>query len=798
MGQRLARVPGRWDRRVQGVPGRWDRRVPGARSLPGVRHSVGVRQRPAPSTIPDAPGSYQFLDDDGRILYVGKAKSLRSRVSSYFADPATLTPKTAQLVASAARVEWIQVANEVEAILLEYALIKRHRPRFNIRLVDDKSYPWLAVTVADEWPRAAVVRGRRRPGVRYFGPFAHTGAVRDTLDLLLRSFPVRTCSDRKFDRHRALGRPCLLHHIERCSGPCVDAVDPATYAAHVEDLMAVFAGDTERVEHRLELEMAQASEALEFELAAHRRDQLAALRKAVERQQVLTETPEDLDVVGIDEEPLEASVCVLRVRRGRLVGRRAFVVDRVEDLTSAQLVGRVLEELYADAVPADGAGAPRRRRVDDGWVSGAGDPGTGFGVEGEAEPELPRQVLVPVMPEPEDAYRAFLADRRGGAVRLAVPRRGGKRALMETARRNAEEELARHRLRRAADHDARAAAMAALQDALGLPQAPLRIECYDMSHLQGSDYVGSMVVLEDGLPRRSEYRRFKIRDVPGNDDYAAMEEVLGRRLQALLDERRRAASGTEGRPRRFAYPPQLLLVDGGKGQLGVAVRVLERLGLSGEIPVASLAKALEEVFVPGRPDPVRVERGSEALYLLQRVRDEAHRFAITYHRSLRGRRMTRSALDGVPGLGPKRQARLVRELGSVRAVREADLQALRALPWLPDAVADAVHRHLHPAGGRQGGGYRASGRQEGGQPPDGQPAGGQPPDGRGDLAGPPGQVDWSGGSAGPPGQADGSGDPAGAPGQADGVVPPAVDAVPGAARPAVDAAGAHAGQDGRQ
>jgi excinuclease ABC subunit C len=657
-----------------------------------------VRQRPAASTIPDAPGSYQFLDAEGRVLYVGKAKSLRSRVSSYFADPATLAPKTAQMVASADRVEWIQVANEVEAILLEYALIKRHRPRFNIRLVDDKSYPWLAVTVSDTWPRAAVVRGKRLPGVRYFGPYAHTGAVRDTLDLLLRSFPIRTCSDRKFDRHQALGRPCLLHHIERCSGPCVGAVDPSTYAGYVDDMMAVFAGDTDRVEHRLQEEMAGASAALEFELAAHRRDQLAALRNAVERQQVVTDTPEDLDVVGIEEEPLEASVCVLLVRRGRVVGRRAFVVDRVEDLTSAQLVGRVLEELYGDAVPSDGAGTRRGRHLDDGWASGAGDPATAFGVEGDAEPELPRQVLVPVLPDPVDAYRAFLADRRGAPVRLAVPQRGGKRILMETARRNAEEELARHRLRRAADHDSRAAAMAALQQALGLAHAPLRIECYDMSHLQGSDYVGSMVVLEDGLPRRSEYRRFKIRDVPGNDDYAAMEEVLGRRLQALLDERARAASGVEGRPRRFAYPPQLLVVDGGKGQLGVAVRVLERLGLAGEIPVASLAKSLEEVFVPGRPDPVRIERGSEALYLLQRVRDEAHRFAITYHRSLRSKRMTRSALDGIPGLGPKRQARLLRHFGSLKAVREAGLPQLRSLPWLPEAVAVAVDLALHPVG----------------------------------------------------------------------------------------------------
>jgi excinuclease ABC subunit C len=670
-----------------------------------------VRDRPAPSTIPDAPGSYQFLDAEGRVLYVGKAKSLRSRLASYFGDSAGLSPKTAQLVASADRVEWIQVANEVEAILLEYALIKRHRPRFNIRLVDDKSYPWLAVTVGEPWPRVAVVRGRRRPGVRYFGPYAHTKAVRNTLDLVIRSFPVRTCSDSKLARHQALGRPCLLHHIDRCAGPCVGAVDAETYAELVDDLMAFFAGDTDDVERELEADMQRAAAELQFERAARRRDQLAALRLAVADQQVVTDTPEDLDVVGIHGDAIESSVCVLRIRRGRLVGRRAFIVDRTEELDDRQLVGRVLELLYGDAAPPRAA-SRRRGRTDDGWASGAGDPTTGFGAEGDQEPAVPRQVLLPELPDDPEVYRAFLADRRGGPVRVAVPQRGGKRELLETARRNAEEELARHRLRRAADHDARAAAMAALQEALGLPQAPLRIECYDMSHLQGQDYVGSMVVLEDGLPRRSEYRRFKIRDVPGNDDYAAMREVLTRRLTALVEERAAAALERSGlvsssagrrRARRFAYPPQLLLVDGGKGQLGVAVDVVRSLGLEQEIPVAALAKSLEEVFVPGRSEPVSLARGSEALYLLQRVRDEAHRFAIGYHRRLRGRRMTASVLDPVPGLGPKRRARLLRQFGSLRALRQATEEELTAVNWLPDDVGRAVYRTLHDATGKDGG-----------------------------------------------------------------------------------------------
>jgi excinuclease ABC subunit C len=558
----------------------------------------------------------------------------------------------------------------------------------------------LAVTLPDQWPRAAVVRGRRRAGIRYFGPYAHVGALRDSLDLLLPSFPVRTCSDRKLDRHVKLGRPCLLFHIERCSGPCIGAVEEGEYTGHVENLMAFFAGATERVEERLERAMAEAAAALDFEQAARRRDQLATLRMAVERQEVVTDRPEDLDVVGIQDDALEAAVCVFRVRRGRVVGRRASVVDKVEDLTPAQLVGQILEQLYGDAQPAAG---PRRRSAapDDGWASGAADPEV-FGTDGSLDPGVPRQVLVPILPEAFDAYSAFLADRRGGPVDLRVPQRGGKRRLMDIVVRNAGEELNRHRLRRATDHAARARALEALQEALGLPQAPLRIECYDMSHLQGTDYVGSMVVLEDGLPRKSEYRRFKIRDVPGNDDYAAMEEVLTRRLRALLEERARAEDPLDGRPRKFAYPPQLLLLDGGKGQLGVGVRVLERLGLRDEIPVAALAKAFEEVFVPGRPDPVRIPRGSEALFLLQLVRDEAHRFAIGYHRTLRGRRMTGSVLDGIPGLGPTRKARLLKELGSVRAVRAASLEELENLSWLPASVAGAVYLRLHAPPPRRG------------------------------------------------------------------------------------------------
>ena len=669
-----------------------------------------MRSFPPTNTIPDAPGSYQFLDTDGRVLYVGKAKSLRHRLPNYWQHASVLPFRTAQMVAQADRVEWVVVETEVEALILEHSLIQAHKPRYNIRLKDDKSYPWLAITVSEEWPRPAVVRGRKRKGVRYFGPYGHVGALRETLDLLLRSFPVRTCSDNKFRRHQRLGRPCLLFDIDRCSGPCVGAVDHDRYEGMVEELIQFLSGDTAPVVSGLEREMRLAADELDFERAARLRDRLVAVRKAAETQQMVSDRPEDLDVIGIAEDELEAAVQVFHVRRGRVVGRKGFVADKVEDLTGPQFVERVVEQLY-----------------------------------GERDAEVPRRVLVPQYPDEGELLEEWLRGQRGGPVELGVPVRGAKRALQDMVTRNALEDLTRHRLRRAADHNSRSRALTELQDALGLRQAPLRIECFDMSHLQGTDYVGSMVVFEDGLPKKSDYRRFAVRHVPGNDDYAAMEEVLTRRLTALLAERtergertdepaapRAAAAkmallhddtllhdgsllhdttGEDGVrapanpldeasaprrvPRRFAYPPQLLLLDGGKGQLGVGERVLESLGLSGEIDLASLAKQFEEVYRPGRPDPIRIARGSEALYLLQRVRDEAHRFAITFHRERRGKRMTASVLDGIAGLGPVRRDRLVKEVGGVRALRALGRDDLRALPWLPDQVADRVYDALH-------------------------------------------------------------------------------------------------------
>ncbi|HEX4244302.1 MAG TPA: excinuclease ABC subunit UvrC, partial [Acidimicrobiales bacterium] len=544
-------------------------------------------------------------------------------------------------------------------------------------------------TVDEEWPRPAVVRGRKRSGVRYFGPYPNVGAIRDTLDLLLRSFPIRTCTNNKFDRYQRLGRPCLMYHIERCSGPCVGAVEPDDYAEMVDAFMSILSGDTGALERQLETSMREASSALEFERASVLRDKLDAVRKADAVRQMELERPEDLDVIGIAEDELEAAIQVFHVRSGKVVGRLAMFMDKVEDLTPGQLIERIVVDVYADA------------------PSG-----------------VPRQVLVPTMPEDVEAVTEYLTERRGGPVGLRVPVRGPKRALQETVTHNADEAFLRHRLQRTSDHNSRARALESLQRELGLPDAPLRIECYDMSHLQGTDYVGSMVVFEDGLAKKSDYRHYKVASVPGNDDYAAMEEVLTRRLTALLADEKPSGppaaggNGDEisqddqeiGAPiprRRFAYPPQLLLLDGGKGQLAVGVRVLERLGLTDRVPIASLAKSFEEVYLPGHEEPLRLPRQSEALYLLQRLRDEAHRFAISYHRKLRGKRMTAGVLDGVPGLGPKRRARLLSHFGGLVHLRKATVEDLRALSWLPDPVADTVYQRLHsplspsgPAAGR--------------------------------------------------------------------------------------------------
>jgi len=616
-----------------------------------------VSLRPQSGTIPDAPGSYQFKDKDGRVIYVGKAKSLRSRLNSYFGDPRNLHQRTAQMVATAASVEWVEVDTEVDALMLEYSLIQQHQPRFNVRLRDDKSYPFLAVTLLDDWPRAMVIRGKRKKGNRYFGPFGHAYAIRETLDLLLRTFPIRTCSDNKLQRHQRAGRPCLLFHIEKCAAPCVDEVSKADYDDMVKNLISFLAGDHDEVVEELEASMAAASDALEFELAARYRDRLSSVNKAIEKQQIAGTKNEDFDIVGVAGDELEAAAQVFFVRKGRVAGQRGFVIDKVEPLDGPQLSAIMLERLYHDDNPLG----------------------------------MPKAVFVAELPESVEVYEEWLTFQRGSNVEIRVPQRGEKRALHETVTRNATELFKRHRLKRASDHNTRARALSDLQKHLKLPEAPLRIECYDMSHLQGTDYVGSMVVFEDGLPKNRDYRRFKIKSVEGNDDFAAMEEVLTRRLTNYLEERDKPAH-EQG---KFAYPPQLLLVDGGKGQLSSVVKVLDELGLRDQIPVASLAKQFEEVYLPEASDPVSIPRQSEALYLLQRLRDESHRFAISYHRQLRAKRMTKSILDDIAGLGEKRKLRLIKELGGVGKVKVATLETLHSFSWLPDAVGQAVYEKVH-------------------------------------------------------------------------------------------------------
>ena len=609
--------------------------------------------RPDSGSVPDQPGSYQFKDQAGRIIYVGKAKSLRNRLNSYFQDKRNLHSRTVQMLAAAESVEWIEVPTEVDALMLEYSLIQRHQPRFNVRLRDDKSYPFLAITMKDEWPRAMVMRGKRKRGNRYFGPFGHAYAIRETLDLLLRTFPIRTCSDNKMAEHQRLGRPCLLFHIEQCAGPCVGEITGDDYRDLVGDLTRFLEGDTEEVLRDLNNKMGAASSSMEFELAARYRDRLSSVKKAIEKRQIAGTRNEDFDVIGVHDDELEASVQVFFVRKGRVMGQRGSIVDKVEDFTQPDLIARIIEDVYHDENPIG----------------------------------MPKNVFVPSLPEKAELYEEWLTGQRGSRVEIRVPQRGDKRALHETATKNARESFARHRLKRGTDHNSRSKALEELQRHLALPNAPLRIECYDMSHLQGTDYVGSMVVLEDALPRKSEYRRFKIRDVEGNDDFAAMEEVLSRRFRNYLDEKDLPSTEIT----KFSYPPQLLVVDGGKGQLGVAVRVLESMGLEEEIPVVALAKQFEEVFIPGRSQPIELPRGSEALYLLQRIRDESHRFAIAYHRKLRDKRMTRSVLDEIPGLGDMRKKRLIKEFGGVRKVQRASLDDLLALTWLPNKVAAAVH-----------------------------------------------------------------------------------------------------------
>ncbi|KRA32799.1 MULTISPECIES: excinuclease ABC subunit UvrC [unclassified Nocardioides] len=637
---------------------------------------VPLSYRPAPGSIPTQPGVYRFRDRQRRVIYVGKAKNLRARLSSYFQDIANLHQRTASMVTTATSVEWTVVKTEVEALQLEYSWIKEFDPRFNVKYRDDKSYPWLAVTVSDEFPRVMVGRGAKRKGTRYFGPYGHAWAIRETVDILLRVFPMRSCSNGVFKRSGQIGRPCLLGYIDKCAAPCVGNVSADEHRAIVEDFCDFMAGRTKQFTKRIENEMYAASEALDFEKAARLRDDLAAMQKALEKQSVVFGDGSDADVIALAEDPLEVAVQVFYVRGGRIRGQRGWVADRTDDGDTSALVEDFLLQLYAGVAPE------------------------------EARDAVPREILVPELPPESATFEQLLSDLRGSRVEIRVPQRGDKKTLQETVARNASESLMLHKTKRASDLTTRNRALAEIAEALELDEAPLRIECYDVSHIQGTEIVASMVVFEDGLARKGEYRRFVIRDQEGSDDVAAMHEVITRRFRRLLDEQARSElrPGDEtsgpmlvdpdtGRPRKFAYAPGLVVVDGGAPQVAAAQRALDELGID-DIPVCGLAKRLEEVWLPGQEDPVILARSSESLYLLQRVRDEAHRFAITHHRNRRSKSMVESLLDDVPGLGEVRRKTLLRHFGSLRKLRVATTDEIAAVPGIGPRTAAAIKAAL--------------------------------------------------------------------------------------------------------
>ncbi|GAB3563236.1 excinuclease ABC subunit UvrC [Amycolatopsis endophytica] len=635
--------------------------------------------RPSPGSIPDEPGVYKFRDATRRVIYVGKAKSLRSRLNSYFADLSGLHPRTRQMVTTAAGVEWTVVTTEVEALQLEYNWIKEFDPRFNVRYRDDKSYPVLAVTLHEEFPRLHVYRGPRKKGVRYFGPYAHAWAIRETLDLLLRVFPARTCSSGVFRRHGQIGRPCLLGYIDKCSAPCVGRVSADEHRRIVEDFCDFLSGRTDAMVRKLERDMAEAAESLEFEKAARLRDDIGALRRAMEKQAVVLGDGTDADLVAFAHDELEAAVQVFHVRGGRVRGQRGWVVDKADEMGVPELVEQFLTQFYGEQVEL-------------------AEQGTDLGTP------VPREVLVPELPADPEAMTEWLSGLRGSRVQLRVPQRGDKRALAETVERNAQEAFQQHKLRRAGDLTARSAALAELQEHLGLDSAPLRIECVDISHTQGTDVVASLVVFEDGIARKSEYRRFALREAATEGDVASIAEVVRRRFARYQTETQEGLAGDKpgidpetGRPRKFAYPPNLLVVDGAGPQATAAADVLAEMGIT-DIAVVGLAKRLEEVWLPGDPDPAILPRTSEALYLLQRVRDEAHRFAIAYHRQKRAKRVQVSALDGVPGLGQARRAALIKHFGSVKRLKEAGVDEIAEVPGVGKRTAEAIFAALASPG----------------------------------------------------------------------------------------------------
>lgn len=632
-----------------------------------ARRAPTVPYKPRPGEIPTNPGVYRFRDADGRVLYVGKAKNLRARLSNYFAPLHTLHERTRRMVTTAASVEWTVVPTDVDSLQLEYQWIKEFDPPFNVRYKDDKSYPYMAITLADEAPRVIVTRNRRIPGAKYFGPYPKVWAVHDTIDLMIKVFPIRTCSDASYKKAMATGRPCFPGQIGRCGGPCSMKVTIEEHRAIVDDFVAFMAGGDQRFTKELTRRMREASAAMDYEAAAVYRDKLQAIEAVLNKSALVLSPDTDADLFGIAEDELAAAVQHFVIRGGRVRGVRATTIEKEIDISGADLVDQVLQRTYGNAASAD----------------------------------IPRRVLVPEVPDDADELEEWLRTRRGKAVSIQVAQRGRKAELMKTASLNAQQALMLHKTRRTSDYVARSQALTDLQEALGLAEAPLRIECFDVSHLSGTNVVASMVVFEDGLPRKDQYRSFSVAET--TDDTDSLHQVLMRRL-AYLDRPENdepdaatdaVADGevvTERKRPRFAYRPQLLVVDGGQPQVEAAARALRDSGHE-EVALCGIAKRLEEVWLPGEEYPVILPRTSEALYLLQRLRDEAHRFAISHQRRRR-KRDIQSVLSEVPGLGEARIKALLRHFGSVAALKQATPDEIAELPGIGPKLAAAIHEHL--------------------------------------------------------------------------------------------------------
>jgi len=601
-----------------------------------------------PSGIPRQSGCYLFRNERGDIIYVGKALSLASRLSSYFQRAEGLTHKTQALMAEATSVEWIVTPTEVDALVLENELIKDNQPRYNMRLKDDKSFPYVAIDTRVDFPAPFTTRAKHIKGVRYFGPFVEVRALRTTMDELIQAFPLRSCTKHKYNYHQRIGRPCLLYDIGRCSGPCVGAIDAEGYQQLVDAWARFFDGDVRQLRKLLQDQMTEASEQKHYEAAAKARDGLEALERAASVQNVVLDDHSNLDVLCVATNGGRAAVVRFRVRYGRIIGRSVHLIDRSMDENDAEILESVLTDLFPDAE------------------------------------SVPPTVLVGTEEASTPLMVEYLSELRGKPVEVAVPQRGKRRRAIELAVSDATSVIDRDSLRRQSDHNVRSRALQELGAALDLPQPPFRIECFDMSHLQGTNYVGSMVVFEDGLALKSDYRHFNVKEVLGNDDVGAMEEVVRRRLGYWNDEQRAT---------KFRRA-DLIIIDGGLPQLHAAQKAAQTLGLSDQVEFTALAKREELLYRPGTSTPIALDRGSESLYLVQRIRDEAHRFAITFHRSKRGKSMVASTLSGVEGLGPARQEKLLAQFGSLDEVRRASLDELGALAWLPSDVATRLYDHL--------------------------------------------------------------------------------------------------------